>query len=311
VTRNAASAASSASASTRLQHAETPRWQAGASSLSIRVLSALLLAPVFVAAVYAGGWVFLAVVVTLMLLGADEYCRMAFPGRRRTLIFIAGWGSAAVLLRFLLPGGGAAVEALLLGALLMALSLGLAAPAPREGVRVASLTFLGALYVGWLFSYFVALRELPSVMPGLEPHELRPIGFAFVMVPVLITWTNDVAAYFAGRALGGRKLLARVSPGKTVAGAIGGLMTGGLVGAVIFTYAPLGLPALSAVGGFLVGAAAACLAQVGDLAESLLKRAFDVKDSSRLIPGHGGVLDRFDALLFTLPAAYYFFRLTI
>jgi phosphatidate cytidylyltransferase len=272
------------------------------------VLAAVALAPLLLGAAYVGGWVFLGAVCLLASAAAWEYCRMALPGRPGPLALVLAVGLAAALGRFLLAGAGPAAEtwaaALATGALFGALVLGLAAPDPAQGLRVASLTLLGALYAGWLFSYLVGLRELPRALPGTAYRD----GFTLVLAPLLLTWTSDIGAYFAGRRWGRRKLLPRVSPGKTLAGAAGGAGVAAVLAALLFTWAPGALPPVGAAGGFAIGLAASGLAQTGDLAESLLKRASGVKDSSTLIPGHGGVLDRFDALLFAAPAAFYYFR---
>jgi phosphatidate cytidylyltransferase len=129
-----------------------------------------------------------------------------------------------------------------------------------------------------------------------------------VLLPVLLTWASDIGAYAVGRTIGRNKLIPSVSPGKTVEGAIGGLVACMLLAWIYarfvlrpaahldFRWAPLGA--------LTFGAVASVAAQVGDLVESLLKREAGVKDSSHLIPGHGGVLDRLDSLFFVLPVSY-------
>jgi phosphatidate cytidylyltransferase len=277
---------------------------AGDAAFPVRVLSALFLAPVFVAAAYAGGFVFLAVVGLLAAVGAWEFGRLALGSRLAARAIVVLVGLAAVALRFVWPGSPEALTALVTGGILVALLAGLTESDPSAGVRTASLTLLGALYVGWLFSSLVGLREMPREVVGLD----YAAGFVLLATPVLVVWATDIGAYFAGRAWGRRKLLPRVSPRKTVAGAVGGAASAGVVAALLFIWAPVPLPRLGAPAGAALGAAMSLLAQAGDLAESLLKRAFGVKDTSRLIPGHGGVLDRFDSLLFTAPAAYHLFR---
>jgi phosphatidate cytidylyltransferase len=127
--------------------------------------------------------------------------------------------------------------------------------------------------------------------------------------PLVLSWVSDSGAYFGGRAFGRRKLIPSVSPGKTVAGAIAGVLSailaGALYGWLLTTWAglPLGWAA-GAAGGALVSV----VAQLGDLFESLLKREAGIKDSGALFPGHGGLFDRVDSLLFAFPAAYWFLR---
>ncbi len=277
----------------------------------MRVLSALVLAPLFLAAGYAGGFAFAAVVALLAAAGGWEFGRLALASRPAARVLIVAVGLGAVALRFARPGSAGALTALVSAALVAALAAGLAEDDPATGARTASLTLLGALYVGWLFAYLVGLRELPRELPGLGYQA----GFVLLLAPVLLVWTTDIGAYFAGRAWGRRKLLPRVSPGKTVAGAVGGAAAAAIVGALLFGWGPAPLPRLAgpagAAPGAALGVAASLLAQAGDLAESLFKRAFGVKDSSSAIPGHGGVLDRFDSLLFTAPAAYHLFRATL
>ena len=132
-------------------------------------------------------------------------------------------------------------------------------------------------------------------------------GTSLLMFALVLVWISDTAAYVVGRALGKRKLIPSVSPGKTVAGAVGAVITCAvaswmLVRFVLVPYAQLGLRPIHAV---LFGIAISVATQLGDLAESLIKREAGVKDSSHIIPGHGGVLDRIDGMLFALPVAYW------
>jgi phosphatidate cytidylyltransferase len=168
-----------------------------------------------------------------------------------------------------------------------------------------SSTVLGALLLGGTLSYAVFLRYLP--VPGAGAEEPRLVGAALVAFPLLLTWTSDSGAYFGGRAFGRRKLMPSVSPGKTVAGAVAGVFcsvaAGALLGWLLFGRLAPGLGIVeAAIGGALISV----VAQVGDLAESLLKREAKVKDSGTLFPGHGGLLDRVDSLLFAIPVAFWY-----
>jgi len=147
----------------------------------------------------------------------------------------------------------------------------------------------GILYIGWLLSYLVALRGLDD-------------GRDWVFLALFATFGSDTAAFFVGRALGRHKLAPNISPGKTWEGAIAGVFGSIIVSLVLVNL--LSLP-LSNVGAILLGLLISLFGQLGDLVESLLKRNMGVKDSSKLIPGHGGFLDRIDSIIFTGLVVYY------
>ena len=170
-----------------------------------------------------------------------------------------------------------------------------------------------ACYVGVPVFAAVTLRQAAGteVTPAWQTLADRaalswtpaPVGMAWVLAVVLSTWAADSAAYLVGRAFGRHKLAPAVSPGKTVEGALGGLLAATLVSAAVFGVSG----ALPAWAGGLVGAGLGVCGQLGDLSESFLKRQAGVKDSGNLIPGHGGMLDRVDALLFAFPVALLMF----
>ena len=155
----------------------------------------------------------------------------------------------------------------------------------EEAPRRVSLAVLGALYPGLLIGALVPLRQLP-------------LGFWWVFLALTVTWANDTGAYFAGRGFGKHKLYPRISPSKTWEGAIGGSLAS-IVGACVVQH--FFLTTLPLPGAMVIGAGAAILGPLGDLSESMVKRAYGAKDSGRLLPGHGGLLDRLDALLFNAP----------
>lgn len=290
------------------------------SELARRVAVAVIGIPVAVAAVHAGGWVLGGLLAVLAAGGALELYRLA--GRQGVRPFTSLGAAAAlgsVLLAAWRPAAGAAAGPLLGVAVALALVTAGAAVWARgvEGRPLAAVavTVFGVVYSGWTLAHAVFLRHEFIAGAG-DPRAGAPaflgsdawLGTAVVVFVVGLTWINDSCAYFAGRAWGRRKLIPRVSPGKTVVGAVAGV-----AGAVAFgaAYAWVVLagwyglavgPLAGAAGGVLI----AVVAQVGDLAESVLKREAGVKDSGRLIPGHGGILDRLDALFFTLPAAYWY-----
>ena len=167
-------------------------------------------------------------------------------------------------------------------------------------LAAVAVTLFGVVYTGGTLSFAYALRYHRWTIGAAA-------GTALLFLPVVLTWASDTGAYFVGRAIGRRKLIPAVSPGKTVEGAIGGLVASVLATwlYVAFVLRPVGHLSLTPSGMVIFGVLLSAAAQLGDLAESLFKREAGVKDSSRLIPGHGGVLDRVDSLLFALPVAYF------
>lgn len=164
---------------------------------------------------------------------------------------------------------------------------------PRYSLLDSAGTMMGTLYVG-LLNYFFLVRSLPD-------------GWVWLIFTLAGTWACDTTAYFVGKAFGRRRLAPELSPKKTLEGAIGGIMGSVLAGylfALIYPFLPLSKMLLL---GLLVGAAA----EVGDLLESAFKRQAGVKDSSKLIPGHGGILDRIDSALFSAPLVYYYVLLFV
>lgn len=159
-----------------------------------------------------------------------------------------------------------------------------------ETAREIGVVLLGLVYVPLLLSHAGLLRGLPS-------------GHLWIFSVLFLVMASDSAAYFVGRSLGRHKLYPAVSPKKTIEGSCGGLV-GGILGLWIFSV--LFFPQLRMIDILLLGAVIGLFSQVGDLFESLLKRSFGVKDSGSLIPGHGGLLDRLDSLLFAFPVAYYY-----
>jgi phosphatidate cytidylyltransferase len=153
-------------------------------------------------------------------------------------------------------------------------------------------TLFTVLYVGLLLSFLGLIREFPH-------------GWQWLLMALAVTFAADTGAFFAGRFFGQIKLAPLISPGKTVEGVFGGLL---LALGVAFFFKAVIFPEMTVVDGLWVGGIAGLVGPVGDLAESLLKRSVGVKDSSNLLPGHGGFLDRVDALLFTAPAVYWYLR---
>ena len=166
-----------------------------------------------------------------------------------------------------------------------------------------AVTVFGIMYVGWLGSHLILLRELPTSLTMNENF-----GARLVFMVALLTWATDTAAYLFGVSIGRHKLIPRISPNKTIEGAIGGLIGAAVVGWLLTRGM---VPFLTPLAGTLLGLFVGVMAQLGDLVESLIKRDAGIKDTAELIPGHGGVLDRFDSMLFTAPVVYYYIRFFI
>ena len=290
------------------------------SELAKRVLFALVAAPLAIAAVFLGGASLAALLAVASAIGAWEFFRIA---------------RAAGHLPFDLAGIAAAglvplvVHAHYLGLWTMPLTVAtvlvlalMAAAIWRRGVAgkplgAVATTLIGVLYTGVMlsFAYGIRYHDVTRFYEGVSGiaspslpvwiQRAAPGGW-LLLLPMVVTWGSDIGAYFVGRAFGKRKLIPSVSPGKTVAGAVGALGASVLLtwAIVRFLLQPATQTGMTAIGIVGFGLAISVAAQVGDLFESLLKRESGVKDSSKLLPGHGGVLDRVDSLLFVLPVAY-------
>jgi phosphatidate cytidylyltransferase len=270
-----------------------------------RLLTALWGLPLLIAAVWFDGplpW-FTVLAAVWGLLAAWEFYRIVGVTR---VVPLTVFGMVWTLLFILRPhlDYEPAVAILLISA--VALSLLLLVFIPKWEGRFATWagTVAGILYVGWLLSYLVALRLEPGTLSFPEA------GRNFTFLAFFATFGSDTMAYFIGRAIGRHKMAPRISPAKTWEGAIAGL-----VGAVAVTLlfklpTPLQLP-LSYWQAVLLGLLVSVFGQCGDLVESWLKRSAGVKESGRLMPGHGGLLDRIDSLLFAGVVVYFYYIFTI
>ncbi len=272
------------------------------SELSKRMAFAVAAIPVVAACVYFGDAPLAILLSIASALGAWEYARLATAAGARpmgkwTIVLAALVPLAVHALRLGYPVPGPALLAMLVP-ILLSVALWTRGSAGRPIESVAT-TLFGVLYTGGMLAFVYALRYHRFAIEPLA-------GSMLVALPVVLTWLNDSGAYFFGKKFGVRKLMPSVSPGKTWAGAWGALGT-----TIVFTYLlsafvlqPIAGLALTIPGAVVFGAVMSVAAQVGDLVESMLKREAGMKDSSSLIPGHGGVLDRTDSLLFTVPIAY-------
>ncbi|MCW2277907.1 phosphatidate cytidylyltransferase [Heliophilum fasciatum] len=254
--------------------------------LWMRTVSAAVGIPLLLYLVYLGGWFFTITVGVLALIGFYEYDKMMKN------LDVEGPTWLGYLIAGLLPLTAHFQSGLVLG-LTVSFWAGLALwviAYPRISPVAVGTTIFGALMVGGLLSYLLLLRQFPQ-------------GEWTVLLTFLLTWATDTGAYFAGRFLGRHRLAPRVSPKKTWEGSIGGALLASLVAMVC---GPLWFPQIDVLSWAIAALIISALGQFGDLVESALKRMAGIKDSGTILPGHGGVLDRFDSTLWTAPAMYYF-----
>jgi phosphatidate cytidylyltransferase len=265
-----------------------------AANLARRVGTAIVALPLLLAALLLGPpWIALGLVAFALAVGLIEFYALVAARQIRPMRLSGALLAAALFTDVVAPGW----TRLPLGPLAVLILLGamLARGVDKDAVGAGAATLLGAVYLGVLGGTLGALRTIPPVEQGAWRLAL--------LLGILIA--ADSFAFFVGHALGRRRLAPAVSPGKTVEGAIGGL-AGGVAGA--FLVRGLGLPGLAPLHAAGLGVAVAALGIAGDLEESLLKRWAGVKDSGWIFPGHGGMLDRLDSLLFGAPLLYYYFQ---
>jgi len=251
--------------------------------LKKRIFSALLVIPLVIFLVWQGGLLFFALIFLISHLALRELYELLQVSIKR--LRLAGLTGNALLLPIMFLFG---IEAFFLALIVFFLSLftlyWLSYPA-GDFPKLTAVLF-GKLYITTMLSLIFVIRTMP-------------VGFNLVVMLLLAVWATEAGAYFFGLTFGRRRLAPRVSPKKSVEGALGGLIAALFVLWLIAPY--LGFSRLSGVSlGFILSLSG----QVGDLAESALKRWAQAKDSGSFLPGHGGVLDRLDSLLFALPAAY-------
>ena len=277
-----------------------------------RVGFAVIAIPLALAVVWYGGVILAGLVAVIAVLGTNELFGLAERQGIRPSRTLGMMTAVAIPVFTYLVVTNAATRSFVsdawpyaaAGWLIVVLTWALAARAPQERpLSAVGTLLLAAAYTSALPAFLLAIRHGRHL-------ERSWAGASLVFFPLVVTWVCDSAAMFAGRAVGGPKLAPVVSPGKTraggVAGVIGGLLVAPLFGTFIFPRVGLTPPLWQLL---VVAGVLGVIGQVGDLAESLFKREAGVKDSSQLIPGHGGVLDRFDSLYFVVPTAAGLYRI--
>jgi phosphatidate cytidylyltransferase len=262
------------------------------NALVSRVLIAVPLLIVAVYAVYVGGWVMTAVAVVTAVIAVHELYVMT---REFRPLIPAGMVGVILIPIAIHRGGLEWATAPLFLVLLLAFWLSAVGDVRQRAVVQLAVTLLGVVWIGLGLGLLVAIRDIPG--PGQW-------GRVLLLAVFLGVWLSDTAAYLFGRMFGRRRLAGQISPNKTVEGLVAGLVCGFL--AVFFTVykQPSGMP-LSPIHAIEFALAITFAGPIGDLFESYLKRDMGVKDTGRILGGHGGVLDRIDALLFAGAAAYF------
>lgn len=284
---------------------------AATADLTRRLAVALVGLPLVILVLIRGGWWLGAVVALMAALGTREFYALTQACGARPFRWVGALTSAALVLLVTAqptPGTlliGAVPALVLLTLALIGASVWRRWPEGRPTAAVGA-TLVGVLYIGGPLAFAPLLRELPHQAGVVGPGAVGWAPALFVALPLAITWVGDSSAYFAGRAFGRRPLAPAASPAKTIEGALAGLI-GSMLAAVVFTqmvppeWTTLRVPPLLAA---VVGGVAGAAGQVGDLAESVFKREAGVKDSGGLLPGHGGLLDRLDSLVFAIPVTW-------
>lgn len=256
-----------------------------------RIITAVIAAAFFIPLVIIGNWPFTIVVYLMATIGLFELLRMkdislfSIPG-------ILTWIALAILL---LPSnysadlehavGYSKVELTFIIVLLLLIYTVIVKN--KFTFDHASFSLFGALYVGIGFYYLI---------------ETRAVGMEYVIYALLVIWMTDTGAYFVGRKIGKHKLWPEISPNKTIEGFVGGILSAIIFACLFQAFFPIASSYFILIGVTII---ASMIGQLGDLVESAIKRHYDVKDSGKILPGHGGILDRFDSLLFVLPLLHF------
>jgi len=292
--------------------ADKAKWR---KDLMTRLATAAILIPTVLWVIVQGGFVYLGVVIGIGLLAQSEFYGLIEDKGARALKSVGlAFGAAVILVAYF--GNEYQAMMLMTASLLVLMVAQLGKNEIHEAMASISGTFFGVFYVAWLLSHAVLVRQFhqgaashydPALLVTLQ---ITPDTGIFLMMYTLVTIVGcDAGAYFAGRAWGNRKLAPKISPNKSVEGALGGIIFGVVCGLGTKLFFDSFFPDLSAAMPWSVVLTFSLIlcgvGIIGDLVESLLKRDAEVKDTGRLLPGMGGVLDRIDAPLLGLPALYY------
>ncbi|MBI9048032.1 MAG: CDP-archaeol synthase [Anaerolineaceae bacterium] len=264
-----------------------------------RLLVVIILTPLGILAINAGGWIFNITIIMILGIAAWEFWRIFTRGGFHPSRLILILSTVAIsLVRSLFEFSGSEI---ILGLIILA---AMADQTIRFGDEDQSpalnfcITVTGALYIGFLGSYMISIRMLEN-------------GNWLLLLILPIVWMADGGAYLIGRLFGKRKLAAKVSPNKTWEGYFGGVAFGTLGGGLLTYFLGAQISLFSPLYGLFIGLILSLVSPLGDLGESMIKRQFGVKDSGKLLPGHGGILDRIDSWLWASFIGYYLLLILI
>ena len=256
-----------------------------------RIITAIIAIAIFTPFILIGGWSFTLMIYAIATIGLYEMLRM----RDMNIFSIPGLLTWVALAVILIPSsyenqlfeliGFSKIEVLFAVALLLLIHTVIVKN--RFTFDHVAFSIFGALYIGIGFYYFI---------------ETRLFGIEYVLYALTVIWTTDTGAYFVGRKIGKVKLWPDISPNKTIEGFFGGIITAIVFACIFQAIFPIASSYWMLI---IVTIIASIIGQLGDLVESAIKRNYNVKDSGRLLPGHGGILDRFDSLLFVLPLLHF------
>ncbi len=285
-----------------------PQKKKQPSSVTLRWLTAVVAIPIVLVFVWFGGWAAFAATVLVVVIATLELHTMLLNAGYRPLLWISLGLSILFLVAAMLPQQRLLILEIGLGASLLLSFPSFFFRRKLEGALVDwALTLVISLYIGWPISLLLLLRKWePGVLfPASGGWLFLPSGIWWLLATLLSVWSFDGGAFFAGRYLGRHKLAPHISPAKTWEGVFGGLIVC-IVSCLIIVVIPLGVPWYLAL---VLALLISCAATLGDLAESLIKRQTHVKDSGQIMPGHGGMLDRMDSVLFVAVVVYIFAQL--
>jgi phosphatidate cytidylyltransferase len=260
-------------------------------SLVARTITGLVALPVIWGCVYFGGVPFLIFLLVLALFSVNEFYNLML----KKGYFPAYWVGNVITAFFIIfsyysisRNWELAHSAILTIAATLALMAGVFLKREKDTIVDIAVTMFGMIYIGWFFSYFLFIRDLT-------------IHGAYLFFLMFTIWAMDIVSYFVGKRFGSHKLAPTISPNKTWEGAVAGFITA-IVAADIFS----GFILMNGTHAIVLGTIIGVVAQLSDLVESVIKRDVGVKDSSQLLPGHGGMLDRMDSFILTAPIMYYY-----